>query len=125
MQTSLDRELLDPIILLLLTPRLPSWAWGYQGSSNWAVGLLGFVSNPPYAASGSSIPDISNIAASSPTSSFPSWRQLRLSGVKISTIASISRYPYFGTAGKYGLEALHKAYVCLFDPLNIAGKWAD
>ena len=119
MQTSLDRDPSDPTASSLPTTRLPSWAWGYQGNSNWAVGLLGFVSNPPYAASGSSIPDISNIASS------PSWRQLRLGGAKISTIASISRYPYFDTAGKHGSEALHRAYVRLFDPLNIAGKWAD
>ena len=65
----LDRDPSDPTASSLPTPRLPSWAWGYQGSSRLAVGLLGFVDNPPYAASGSSIPDISNITASSPTSS--------------------------------------------------------
>lgn len=113
MQTSLDR---DPAGLP--APRLPSWSWGYQGSSNWAVGLLGFV-DPPYSASTSSIPDINTMASS------PSWHQLRLSGTKISTIVSISHYPYFDTIGKHGSEALHRAYVRLFDPLNIAGKWAD
>ena len=112
-QTSLDH---DPAVSP--APRLPSWAWGYHGRSNWAVGLLGFV-DPPYSASGGSIPDTSIMASS------PSWQQLRLSGTKISTIASISHYPYFDTVGKHGSEALHRAYVRLFDPLNIAGKWAD
>ncbi|KAK5654659.1 hypothetical protein OQA88_6982 [Cercophora sp. LCS_1] len=113
MQTSLDP---DPAALH--APRLPSWAWGYQGRSNWAVGLLGFV-DPPYLASGSSVPAIDIMASS------PSWHQLRLGGAKISTIASICHYPYFATIGTHGSEALHRAYVRLFDPLNIAGKWAD
>ncbi|KAM7213113.1 HET domain containing protein [Rhypophila decipiens] len=113
MQTSLDQ---DPTASP--APGLASWAWGYQGRSNWAVGLLGFV-DPPYSASGCTIPD-ANI-----TSSSPSWHQLPLSGTNISTIASISHYPYFDTIGKHGSEALHRAYVRLFDPLNIAGKWGD
>jgi len=97
---------------------LPSWSWGCRGRSNWAVGILGLSSPPLYSASRDSTPDI---AALSPSTS--DWKELPLKGIRIATISAINQYPYLRGAATH--EALHRAYVALFDPLNLTGKWSE
>ncbi|KAI5920480.1 heterokaryon incompatibility protein-domain-containing protein [Camillea tinctor] len=85
------------------------------GYSNWAIGILGLATSDIYSAGGDSIPDTDLLTASP-------WRELCVTGLQVGRIASITRYPYFRGPGKH--EALHRAYVALFDPLNITGKWS-
>ncbi|KAJ8131001.1 hypothetical protein O1611_g2628 [Lasiodiplodia mahajangana] len=96
---------------------LPSWSWGYRGHSNWAIGLLGLSRDNPYRASVDTVPDVQIIRQSS---GFP--LVLPLTGFKVGIIEKIEPYPY-NRPRDSGYEDLHRAYVGIFDPLNLTGKW--
>ncbi|KAK2594589.1 hypothetical protein QQS21_007719 [Conoideocrella luteorostrata] len=104
---------------------LASWSWGYRGHSNWAIGLLGIAPDCPYRAASSTEPDTATIQR------FSSPSELALAGFPIDRIDSITPYPYLAncTHNASSLDQnshdrdLHSAFVALFDPLNITGKW--
>lgn len=104
---------------------LPSWSWGYRGYSNWVTGLLGISPNCPYQAAESTEPDTAIIRQHS----LPS--ELALAGFSIDRIASIVPYPYLTKRAHHAANVdrisddydLHSAFVALFDPLNLTGKW--
>ncbi|KAI0836854.1 heterokaryon incompatibility protein-domain-containing protein [Hypoxylon sp. FL0890] len=97
--------------------KVPSWSWGYRGHSNWAIGLLGLSRDSPYRASGDTMP---NIQAIKESSEFPLI--LPLTGFRVGVIEGIDTYPYFQPPDA-GYEDLHSAYVGVFDPINLTGKW--
>jgi len=100
---------------VLITPDQPSWSWSYRGQSRWALGILGLSTKDSYHACGTTKLDINllNTSLSSPL--------LPLAGYKIDTISTITPYPYFQPPANH--EALHRAYVSIFDPLSLTGKW--
>ncbi|KAI1412730.1 heterokaryon incompatibility protein-domain-containing protein [Hypoxylon sp. FL1857] len=100
-----------------LSVGVPSWSWGYRGHSNWATGLLGLSHDSPYRASGDTIPNIQAIKDSS-----ESPLVLPLTGFRLGIIEDVNTYPYFQPPGA-GYEDLHIAYVGIFDPINLTGKW--
>ncbi|KAF5877894.1 putative heterokaryon incompatibility protein [Botrytis fragariae] len=93
----------------------PTWSWWFRGQSNWVVGILGLKTDNSYRASADTKPNISLISGSKQTSI------LTLAGFKIDFIESLIPYPYFSPPKN--LESLHRAYVGIFDPLNLIGKW--
>jgi hypothetical protein len=100
-----------------ITSGLPTWSWSYRGHSNWAVGILGLPPSAPYNAAGTTVPETVFITTST------SWRTLCLSGLRVGTITNIFPYPYFQPPKEH--ESLHRAYIAIFDPLNLTGKWSD
>jgi hypothetical protein len=47
---------------------------------------------------------------------------LPLTGIRVGTIEMVGPYPYYQPPPDH--EGLHRAYVGIFDPLNLTGKWA-
>jgi hypothetical protein len=97
------------------TSGFPTWSWSYRGHSNWAVGILGLSTDHLYQAAADSKPDV-DLIRKSRESPF-----LSLSGIRVDRIEKVMPYPYFKPTGKH--EGLHRAYVSIFDPLNLTGKW--
>jgi len=48
---------------------------------------------------------------------------LPLTGIRVGTIEKVLPYPYFQPPPNH--ETLHRAYVGIFDPLNLTGKWIN
>jgi hypothetical protein len=92
-----------------------TWSWGYRGQSQWAIGLLGLQANCLYRASADKTLDIDLIKMCNTPSMLP------LKGVVVDVIEKIAPYPYY--LPQTGCEALHRAYIGIFDPLNHSGKW--
>jgi Heterokaryon incompatibility protein (HET) len=93
----------------------PTWSWSYRGHSNWAVGILGLSAEPSYQAAADTKPDVKLISESRKSSLLP------LTGIKVDLISEIMPYPYFSPPANH--EDLHRAYIGIFDPLNLTGKW--
>jgi hypothetical protein len=93
----------------------PTWSWWFRGRSNWTIGILGLKTDNSYRASADTKPNISLISEGEQMSI------LTLAGIKIDFIESLIPYPYFSPP--QNLESLHRAYVGIFDPLNLTGKW--
>lgn len=93
----------------------PTWSWWHRGRSYWAIGILGLKTDAPYRASADTKPDLSLITGTKQKS------VLSLAGITICTIEGYIPYPYFSPPPS--LESLHRAYVGIFDPLNLTGKW--
>lgn len=101
-----------------LTAERPSWSWWYRGHSNWAVGILGLSANLPFHAAAGTTPDVDLIK------NFKgSLDILPLTGIRVGMIEELMPYPYFQPSPNH--EELHRAYVRLFDPLNLTGKWIN
>lgn len=93
----------------------PTWSWWHRGHSNWAIGILGLSTDSPYRAAADTTPDINMIMKCRESSI------LSLTGIRVGTIERVMPYPYYHPPPHH--ENLHRAYVSLFDPLNLTGKW--
>jgi hypothetical protein len=98
-----------------LATEQPTWSWWHRGHSNWAIGLLGLSTECSYRAGADTKPNISIIAECSDLFTLP------LSGIRMGVIEKVMPYPYYAPPQNH--EALHRAYVGIFDPLNLTGKW--
>jgi hypothetical protein len=93
----------------------PTWSWSYRGHSNWAVGILGLSAESLYRAGADTKPDVELIMTSQRSPFLP------LTGIRVDIISMVTAYPYFQPPANH--EGLHRAYVGIFDPLNLTGKW--
>ena len=103
----------------------PSWSLWHTGKSIWGQGTLALNPNSTYHSSGNNTPTLGPLEDAA----------LSLLGLRISTIAQISRYPYYHTYFGHienhsrgppcPQQAMYDAYVHLLDPLAWRGTWTS
>jgi hypothetical protein len=94
----------------------PSWMLWHEGFSEWMHGTLALHDQCKYRASGNRSIDrdlLTSMILTHPT-------KIALRGVSVSTITSLSPYPFFRRPSS---QAMHEAFMRVFDPSGSIGTW--
>ncbi|MCJ1450242.1 hypothetical protein MMC28_000571 [Mycoblastus sanguinarius] len=105
-----------------------SWSLWHDGKNFWTRGTLALSPTVPYSASGDTFPDTSLLLQTR------NPLELLLRGYEVGVIELIRPYPFYlktahvrscGNPEGCQYNALHEAFVGLFDPLDSRGTWTS
>ncbi|CAM1506115.1 Fc.00g057560.m01.CDS01 [Cosmosporella sp. VM-42] len=98
----------------------PSWCLFPAGEGNWAKATLGLTTASPYAAAGSSTPDIDLVTS---LDAIENFTELHLTGHRICNVALITSFQYWAKDGLTQPKSLHQAFHRIFNPTSHRRAW--